>query len=89
MVDAGFAGSEPTIRYAVAKWCKQANAPVVAPARLPSASRVSRWLMLWRMIRGEENHASHFIETMCQKEPLLKNGTTVVPRLLPDAENEE
>ncbi|STU07280.1 putative transposase [Klebsiella pneumoniae] len=67
MVDAGFAGSETTVRDAVAKWRKQANAPVVAPTRLPSASRVSRWLMPWRMIRGEENYASRFIESMCQK----------------------
>lgn len=72
MVDASFAGSETTFRDAVAKWRKQANAVVVDPARLPSASRVSRWLMLWRMIRGEENYASRFIESMCQKEPQLK-----------------
>lgn len=72
MVDAGFAGSETTVRDAVAKWRKQANAPVVAPGRLPSASQVSRWLMPWRMIRGEENYASRFIESMCQKEPQLK-----------------
>lgn len=72
MVDAGFAGSETTVRDSVAKWRKQANAPVVAPARLPSASRVSRWLMPWRMIRGEENYASRFIESMRQKEPQLK-----------------
>lgn len=34
MVDAGFAGSETTVRDAVAKWRKQANAPVVVPVRL-------------------------------------------------------
>lgn len=28
--------------------------------------------MPWRMIRGEENYASRFIESMCQKEPQLK-----------------
>lgn len=38
----------------------------------PSASRVSRWLMPWRMIREEENYASRFIESMYQKEPQLK-----------------
>lgn len=89
MVDAGFAGSETTVRDAVAKWRKQSNAPAVFPGQLPSASRVSLWLMPWRMIRGEENYASRFIESMFQKEPQLKNGTTSVPRLLPDSENEE
>uniref|UniRef100_UPI003B63FC27 transposase n=1 Tax=Klebsiella pneumoniae TaxID=573 RepID=UPI003B63FC27 len=72
MVNAGFTGSETTVRDAVAKWRKQVNSPVIAPVRLPSASRVSRWLMPWRMIRGEENYASRFIESMCQKEPQLK-----------------
>ncbi len=56
----------------MSRWRKQINDPVVAPGRLPSASRVSRWLMPWRMIRGEENYASRFIESMCQKEPQLK-----------------
>lgn len=72
MVDAGFTGSETTVRDAVSWWCKQINGSVVAPGRLPSASRVSRWLMPWRMIRGEENYASRFIEAMCQKELQLK-----------------
>lgn len=72
MVNAGFTGSETTVRDAVAKWRKQVNSPVIAPVRLPSASRVSRWLMPRRMIRGEENYASRFIESMCQKEPQLK-----------------
>lgn len=72
MVDAGFTGSETTVRDAVAKWRKPVNGPVITPGRLPSASRVSRWLMPWRMIRGEENYASRFIESMCQKEPQLK-----------------
>lgn len=72
MVATGFTGSETTVRDAVAKWRKQVNGPVIAPGRLPSASRVSRWLMPWRMIRGEENYASRFIESMCQKEPQLK-----------------
>ncbi|KTH45778.1 transposase [Enterobacter hormaechei subsp. steigerwaltii] len=45
MVNAGFTGSETTVRDAVAKWRKQVNSPVIAPVRLPSASRVSRWLM--------------------------------------------
>ncbi len=72
MVEAGFTGSETTVRDAVTKWRKQVNGPVIAPGRLPSASRVSRWLMPWRMVRGEENYASRFIELMCQKEPQLK-----------------
>ncbi|MDU4306842.1 MAG: hypothetical protein E7I24_06640 [Serratia marcescens] len=41
----------------------------VAPA---TASRVSHWLMSWRIIRGEENYASRFIGLMCEKEPQLK-----------------
>lgn len=72
MTGAGFTGSETTVRDAVAKWRNQVNGSVAAPGRLPSASRVSRWLMAWRMIRGEENYASRFIESMCQKEPQLK-----------------
>jgi transposase len=72
MVDAGFTGSETTVRNAVSRWRKQINDPVIAPVRLPSASRASRWLMHWRTIRGEENYASRFIESMCQKEPQLK-----------------
>ena len=39
MVDAGFTGSETTVRDAVAKWRKQSNAPAVSPGRPPSASR--------------------------------------------------
>ncbi|TNP87722.1 transposase, partial [Escherichia coli] len=35
-------------------------------------SRVSRWLMPWRIIRDEENYASRFISLMCEKEPELK-----------------
>ncbi|MFU9000987.1 ISL3 family transposase, partial [Klebsiella pneumoniae] len=38
MVNAGFTGSETTVRDAVAKWRKQVNSPVIAPVRLPSAS---------------------------------------------------
>ena len=64
MVDVGFTGSETIVRDAVSRWRKQSNDPVVAPGRLPSASRVSRWLMPWRMIRGEENYASRFVELM-------------------------
>ncbi|HGM5456441.1 TPA: transposase, partial [Serratia marcescens] len=67
----GFTGSETTVRDEVAKWRKGGNASVTAPARLPSASRVSRWLMPWRIIRGEENYASRFIGLMCEKEPQL------------------
>lgn len=41
----GFTGSETTVRDEVAKWHNDRAALVSAPARLPSASRVSRWLM--------------------------------------------
>lgn len=68
----GFTGSETTVRDEVARWRKGGSAPVTAPARLPSASRVSRWLMPWRIIRGEESYASRFIWLMCEKEPQLK-----------------
>jgi len=46
--------------------------------RLPSVSRVSRWLMPWRIIRGEENYASRFISLMCEKEPELKIAQQLV-----------
>lgn len=72
MVAKGFTGSETTVRDEVAKWRKGGSASVTAPARLPSASRVSRWLVPWRIIRGEENYASRFIGLMCEKEPQLK-----------------
>lgn len=89
MVDAGFTGSETTVRDAVAKWRKPVNGPVITPGRLPSASRVSRWLMPWRMIRGEENYASRFIESMCQKEPQLKTAQQLSLDILSNVENEE
>jgi transposase len=72
MVAKGFTGSETLVRDTVAKWRKGWNPPVTAIIRLPSASRVSRWLMPWRIIRGEENYASRFIRLMCEKEPQLK-----------------
>ncbi len=72
MVANGFTGSETTVRDEVARWRKGGSALVTAPARLPSASRVSRWLMPWRIIRGEKSYASRFIGLMCEKEPQLK-----------------
>jgi hypothetical protein len=41
-------------------------------------SRVSRWLMPWRIIRGEENYAFRFISLMCEKEPELKIAQQLV-----------
>jgi hypothetical protein len=72
MAAKGFLGSETTVRDEVAKWGKGGAALVTAPARLPPASDVSRWLMPWRIIRGEENYVSRFIGLMCEKEPQLK-----------------
>lgn len=89
MVAKGFTGSETTVRDEVARWRKGGSAPVTAPARLPSASRVSRWLMPWRIIRGEESYASRFIGLMCEKEPQLKYSTATCVGLLPDLENEK
>lgn len=68
MVAAAFTGSETTVRNAVAGWRKGVTAPAIVPVRLPSASHVSRWLMPWRIIRGEENYASRFTGLMCEKE---------------------
>lgn len=68
----GFTGSETTVRDEVVKWRKGGSTYFTAPARVPSASRVSRWLVPWRIIRGEENYASRFIGLMCEKEPQLK-----------------
>lgn len=67
MVARGFTGSETIVRDAVAKWRKGWNPPVTTAVRLPSVSRVSRWLMPRRIIRGEENYASRFISLMCEK----------------------
>ncbi|EMH7756360.1 ISL3 family transposase [Escherichia coli] len=72
MVAQGFTGSETIVRDAVAKWRKGWNPPVTTAVRLPSVSRVSRWLMPWRITRDEENYASRFISLMCEKEPELK-----------------
>ncbi|ECF2367384.1 ISL3 family transposase [Salmonella enterica subsp. enterica serovar Mountpleasant] len=72
MVMKGFTGSETIVRDAVARWRKGWLPPVAATTRLPSASRASRWLMPWRIIRDEENYASRFIGLMCEKEPQLK-----------------
>ena len=72
MVARGFTGSETIVRDAVAKWRKGWNPPVTTAVRLPSVSRVSRWLMPWRITMDEENYASRFISLMCEKEPELK-----------------
>ena len=72
MVARGVTGSETIVRDAVAKWRKGWNPPVTTAVRLPSVSRVSRWLMPWRITRDEENYASRFISLMCEKEPELK-----------------
>ena len=74
----GVTGSETIVRDAVAKWSKGWNPPVTTAARLPSVSRVSRWLMPWRIIRGEENYAFRFISLMCEKEPALKIAQQLV-----------
>lgn len=78
MVSRGFTGSETIVRDAVAKWRKGWIPPVTTAARLPSVSRVRRWLMPWRIIRGEENYASRFISLMCEKEPELKIAQQLV-----------
>ncbi len=72
MVARGFTGSETIVRDAVAKWSKDWIPPVTTATRLSSVSRVNRWLMPWRIIRGEENYASRFINLICEKEPELK-----------------
>ena len=74
----GVTGSETIVRDAVAKWRKGWNPPVTTAARLPSVSRVSRWLMPWRITRDEENYASRFISLMCEKEPALKIAQQLV-----------
>lgn len=72
MVVKGFTGSETIVRDAVARWRKGWSPSVMTAARLPSASRVSRWLMPWRITRGEENYASRFTRLMSEKEPEIK-----------------
>jgi len=72
MLEAGFTGSVSTVRDAVFKLRKGKVYPMNIPARIPSASRISRWLTPWRIIRGEENYASRFINRMCAKEPQFK-----------------
>lgn len=78
MVARGVTGSETIVRDAVAKWRKGWIPPITTAARPPSVSRVSRWLMPWRIIRGEENYASRFISLMCEKEPELKIAQQLV-----------
>ena len=78
MVARGVTGSETIVRHAVAKWRKGWIPPITTAARPPSVSRVSRWLMPWRIIRGEENYASRFISLMCEKEPELKIAQQLV-----------
>jgi transposase len=72
MIEAGFTGSVSTVRDEVFKLRKGKVYPVIIPARIPSASRISRWLTPWRIIRGEENYAARFINRMCDKEPQFK-----------------
>nr|WP_247650240.1 hypothetical protein [Hafnia alvei] len=52
MVTMDFTGSETTVRDAMTKWRKGVTEPLLAALRLSSASKVSRWLMPWRIIRG-------------------------------------
>lgn len=59
-----FTDSEATVRDEVAKWRKGLGS---ALARLPSTSRVSYWLMPWRIVRCEEKYASRFFGPMCEK----------------------
>lgn len=61
MVAMSFTGSETTVRDAIARWRKGLPDPVTVLVRLPSALRLSRWLMPWRIIKGEENYPSRFI----------------------------
>lgn len=74
MVTQRFTGSKTIVRDEVTRWRKNGAATVTAPAHLPSAFRVSRWLMPWRMANNErgKNYASRFIGLMCEKEPQLK-----------------
>ncbi len=89
MVAKGFTGSETTVRDEVARWRKGGSALVTAPVRLPFASRVSRWLMPWRIIRGEKSYASRFIGLMCEKEPQLKIAQQLALDFLPDPEKKK
>lgn len=83
----GVTGSETIVRDAVAKWRKGWIPPVTTAARLPSVSRVSRWLMPRRIIRGEENYAFRFISLMCEKRTGVENSAATGTRVLPYSEN--
>jgi len=72
MIEAGFTGGISTVRNAVFNLRKGNVYPMNIPVRIPSASRISRWLTPWRMIRGEENYTSRFINCLCDKEPQFK-----------------
>ena len=65
-------GGISTVRNTVFNLRKGNAYPMNIPVRIPSASRISRWLTPWRIIRGEENYASRFINCLCDKEPQFK-----------------
>lgn len=72
MLELGYTGGISSVRRAVSILKKGGVSPENLPMRIPSASRVSRWLPPWRIIRGEENYASRFMSRMCDKEPQFK-----------------
>lgn len=87
MVDAGFTGSETTVREAVAKWCKQVNGLLVAPGRplrVPGQSLVNA-------LENDQRRRKLCVPVhrvnVPERAP-AEDGTTAVPRLLPDAEDE-
>lgn len=88
MVNAGFTGSETTVRDAVAKWRKQVNSPVIAPVRLLSIQSKP-------LVNAPANDQRrrklciplHRIDV--PERTATENGATAVARLLSNVENEE
>lgn len=90
MVTQRFTGSKTIVRDEVARWRKNGAATVTAPAHLPSAFRVSRWLMPWRMANNERGKKLCFPlhRADVRKRAAVENSTATGTRLLPDPKNQ-
>ncbi len=78
MVAGGLQAVKPSSGMLLPNGIKAGSHRLLLPQDFLSVSRVSRWLMPRRIIRGEENYAFRFISLMCEKEPELKIAQQLV-----------
>lgn len=74
MVADGFSGSVITVRRNVVRLREGLSLKVTPSARVPSASKVSRWLTPWRILKSEDAYANRFVYFLCKKEPKIEKA---------------